>query len=444
MTDVYESPSGFVKLEIREGGMSAWLTIHSHTGLVNETEILELIDRAGIKSGFEDAQRYIREQNLEKDFDSAFPLAMCQSSAAGTKLNYYFDIHKNRRLSPSPDPALLPNLEYVEAGTIVADYSSNLFDRQGSIYNIFGEIIANPEIDPGVSDNLAGSGISFDPQRNAFVAAKTGYPYIDEEDKICLLDSIILGTELRDYSYPLHIPVDMVYQGDLENAEIYCRGAMQINGSVKSSLLHTGNDLEISGELTESQVRCEGNLRLGTIRKCSQPVLVLGNLNCQSIIESSVLCQGKIELSRLIDRSVVVTDGGLSGSFESCIQDSHLQACASIEAGNLGRVDGDANELEITISPFNKAILTRLTKELIRYKEQGNGAGEEAQKIQDEIKACEQQLDQQLNKFLRRSREERYRIRIHGDVHPPTEIRILKHSYSITSYQNSLLLEEKD
>ena len=424
--------------------MSAWLTIDNHKGLINEREILELIDRAGIKSGIEDAQRYIREQNLEKDFGTAFPVALCQNGTTGTKLNYYFDIHKNRRLSPSMDPANLPGLEYVEAGTIVADYSSNLFDRQGSIYNIFGEIIPNPEIDPGISRAQTGQGISFSTSRNAFVAEKTGYPYLDEESRICLLDSIILGTELQDYSYPLHIPVDMVYQGDLENAEIYCRGAMQINGSVKHSLLHSGGDLEISGELIESQVRCEGNLKLGTIRNCSQAVLVLADLFCQSILESSVLCQGRIELERLIDRSVVVADGGLTGSYESCIQDSHLQACGSIEAGNLGRVDGDTNELEITISPYNKAILTRLTKELIKHKEQGSGSGEEAQKIQEEIKTCEQQLDQQLNKFLRRKREERYNIRIHGDVHPPTEIRILKHSYTISSYQNSLLLEEKD
>jgi len=444
MTQVYESPSGIVKLEIRDEGMSAWITINSHKGLISEREILELIDRAGIKSGFEDAQRYIREENLEKDFDTAFPVALCQRGNAGTKLNYYFDIHKNRKLSPALDPALLPGLEYVEAGTIVADYSSNLFDRKGSIYNIFGEIIPNPEIDPGVSGAIAGPGISFDPSRNAFVAESTGYPFLDEECKICLLDSIILGSELREYHYPMHIPVDMIYQGDLDNAEIYCHGAVQINGSVKNSLLHSSGELDISGELIESQVRCEQSLKVGTIRNCSRPILVLADLKCQSILESSVLCQGKIELERLINRSVVVADGGLTGGLESCIQDSHLQACASIEAGNLGRVDGETNELEITISPFNKAVLTRLTKELIKHKEQGNGSSEEAQKIQEEIKACEQQLDQQLNKFLRRNRGERYRIHIHGDVHPPTEIRILKHSYTISSYQNSLLLEEKD
>ena len=446
MTQTIHSKSGMVSLEIRDSGMSAWITVKKSNRLVSEREILELIDAAGIKAGFEDAQHYIREHNLEKDFEQPFPIAFCKSPSEKRELHYYFDTEAAKKLRDSAEPSTLKKLDFVLEGTAVAGFSSNLFDREGSIYNIFGEIIASEEPATEHSEGKAGEGIRFDSNRNCYIATSTGYPYLDRGGKICLLDTIYLKQEAGDSDYPLHIPVNLSWEGDLEGAEIYCKGKVFINGSISNSRIYSEQDVDISGSLSGSELQCEGNLRIdGQIEKCvGMGIRCGGELTARTILSSYVICKGFLNLGKLISESFVVADAGLRGGSGGTVQDSHVQACGSIELSGLGRMDGKATELEITISPYYKNVLTRLTKNLIKLKEQSEQNQEEIERVNREIRDCEKELDNELNSFLRRDSGRRFSIRVSGDVHAPAEIRILKHSYTIKSYQNGLDLEEKD
>lgn len=446
MNSNYRSKSGLVSLEIRDGGMSAWLTISETGSLIDEREILELIDLAGIKAGFEEAQDYIRENNLEKEFSRPFPLALCKAGSVDTKLNYYFDHSLARELSPTADPSLLARMSYVEPESVIADYSSNLFDRHGSIYNIFGEIIPNEGINLDTAKALAGEGVRFDEQLNAYVSIATGYPYLDSKGKLCLLDNLILGTEIAEYQFPLHIPVNISYEGDLENARIYCKGKILVNGNLKDSYLESENDIEVSGIVHSSEIKAAGKIRIdGDIISCAKGgINSQADISCGSILNSLVLCKGSLRFGSLASESLIVADAGITGEPGSNVMQCHMQACGSIELDNLGSPEGGSNEIEITISPYYKNLLTRMTKELIRLKEQPEFYYNELESLGIQIKSCENELDNQLNAFLKREPGNRFHIKISGRVHPHAELRILKHTYTIKSAQTSLNLEEQD
>jgi len=76
MSKILTNPGGNIILELKDDRLSAWLTIKRENRLIDEKDILDLVEQAGIKNGFEEAQRYMRKHSMEKDFDIPFHLAM--------------------------------------------------------------------------------------------------------------------------------------------------------------------------------------------------------------------------------------------------------------------------------------------------------------------------------------------------------------------------------
>jgi hypothetical protein len=85
-----------------------------------------------------------------------------------------------------------------------------------------------------------------------------------------------------------------------------------------------------------------------------------------------------------------------------------------------------------------------MTRELVLLKEDPEANEIAINDLQSKINKCELELDEELNAFLRRSAEERKRVRILREAIPPTTIRILKNSYQIKSPERGLELVEKD
>jgi hypothetical protein len=73
MSKILTNPDGNIKLELKDDRLSAWLTIKKDNRLIDEKDILDLLEQAGIKNGFEEAQRYMQKHSMEKDFDIPFP-----------------------------------------------------------------------------------------------------------------------------------------------------------------------------------------------------------------------------------------------------------------------------------------------------------------------------------------------------------------------------------
>ncbi|MDP2172296.1 MAG: FapA family protein [Candidatus Cloacimonadaceae bacterium] len=431
MTDIFTNKHGNLVLEIKEDRMSAWLRVKCSGRLIDEREIIELIDSTGIKTGFDEALKYCRTHGLEKDFDTPFPVAVCTAAQSNAKLNYFFDTKIAHEFNGSIRPCDLKFLTCIEADTVLADYSSNIFDRQGSIYNIFGEMIedANAELDK--EQTLAGENVFYDASRRRYVAEKTGYPHIGEEGAICIIDNLVIEGDLEEEDAKLRTPVSVCIRGNVHGADIAVRGG-----------------IKIEGDLSQSRVYCEGTLEVsGDVKSCDNPgIEVLGKISCRGIYNSRVRCLSSLNFTTEAQNCMLVAETGINSENEPAggIVGGQIQTCGSVFINSAGSADGEETEIEITISPFYKALLMQLTKELISLKQDPEDNADLIQSLGEKIKRCEGELDGRLNTFLKRSRSEKLCIKIAGDVFPLLRLRVLKHDYQIRAYQKSLEILERD
>lgn len=428
MSKILTSPAGNIRLELRDDRLSAWLTIIGREEMSNERDILDLIEQAGIKTGFEEAAKYMRKHGLEKDFDTAFPIAMCNRVQGETKLSYYFDLEKARHFDGRVTINDLSQLTCIEAGTVVADFNGNIFDRQGSIYDIYGEMLEDEEFKPEAVQRLIGVNVSYDFQRRQFVASSAGYPSVGEDGRISVIAQLYI-------------------EGDVTNPvpELRCPVSLAITGTISGTRITAGGNLSIGGSVISSTLLCQGDLIVGEgIEVCQQPGLeIWGDISCAAIKSSTVLCRGKLTFTDSIRTSEIYADGGINTETGS-ISGGHLESGDTVEAKDLGDAQGGATELEITISPFYKAQLMQLTKDLIRLKQAESPASAALEDLNARIRSCELELDRELNTYLQQPRPEKLRLSVRGELFPPVSIRILKHEYTIKERKSHLEILEKD
>ncbi len=428
MSDILTNKDGNLRLELKEDRLSAWLTILETGKLIDETEILELLERAGIKNGFEEALRLIRKQGLEKEFGVPFPVAVCNYVKGESKLEYYFDLQQAKGFAGSVGVEELPRLICIEAGTVIAAYNSNIFARTGSIYDIYGEMIQDDELDEDEAQKLAGDNVRYDPSRSHYIAICTGYLSADEAGRLSIYDNLLLAGDIDSHPDTLRTPVNITITGSVRNSALKAQKNIIIQGDLESSTLYCGGDLQVDG----------------SIRNCRRSNLqVLGDLRCHSVFSSALLCCGKLEFSGEVRDSEVVAEAGIT-SANGSLSGGHIQSCGDIRIAVLGSPEQVPTEIEITISPYYKTLLMQLTKDLIHLKQDEAASSEAIAALEEQIKQCESELDSRLNIFLHRDPDQRIRLEVRDDVFPPLQIRILKHEYQIKHHQIHLELIEKE
>jgi len=430
MNKTLTNKAGNLVLELRQETMSAWLTIKNSGKLIDEMEILNLVEEAGIKTGFDEAMRYIRENSLEKEFDIPFPIAICNIGESETTLRYHFNPDLNPDISTGVSFTDIERLRYVQAGDVVADYSSNLFEQGGSIYDIFGELINPGSIDEEQANALAGLHVRYDASNREFLATKTGYPFIDELGRICLLDSLTLKGDEIPGEAVIHTPLNVLVQGGLAWVNLICGGSLEVKGDLHNCEVFTEGDLCVEGEI----VSCQGN-----------GIVVHGCLTCSGIRDSVVLCKQSLKFSGVVENSNIACEGDLHGDHDnSCISGGLTQAGGCLSVAEIGTEGGADTEIEIAISPYYRAWLMKLTRELIKHKEDPEANSQAIHELQNRIKNSEHELDEQLNSFLKRPSSDRKSVIIHNGFRAHATIRVLKHSYEFKALQPGLELLERE
>lgn len=426
MNKILKNKSGNLILELRKESASAWLTVKRSDRLVDEQDILDLIDEAGIKAGFNEAIQMMRERGLEKDFDIPFPIAVSHNEDCSheLKLHYHFDATLTREQISILGLKDLAKLSYASKGDCLAAYSDNIFEREGSIYDIFGELISPMAVDDEQAQKLAGTKVGY--EAGEYVALATGYPYLDDDGKICILDSLTIKADCCDADEAIRSPLALEILGDIENCNIA-----------------VANSLKVTGNIKDCSVFCEKDLVVeGSIIGCMNPgIQVLGDLQVCSIIRSRVLVRHDVRFRDSINDSTLALDGSITGlTEESNISGGVCQAANDIRIGIAG---GDSEtEIEIAISPFYRAMLMQMTKELVRLRDEGEDLA--IAKLQERINRCEAELDKQLNAFLIRDPDDKKRVLVSTQVYPKTVFRILKHVYPIKNAQRGIELIEKE
>ncbi|MCD8480221.1 MAG: FapA family protein [Candidatus Cloacimonetes bacterium] len=426
MNKILKNKSGNVILELRQDTGSAWLTIRRSGRLINEQDILDLIDEAGIKTGFEEALEIMRRRGLEKEYDVPFPIAVSHSEQENreVKLSYHFDASTNTERLSQLSLAELAQLSYAQKGDCLASYSDNIFEREGSIYDIFGELITPVQVDDVEAIKLVGENVRY--EDNEYIAEATGYPFLDEHQRISIMNFMRIEADSCSADMPIRSPLALEISGDIQNCNIAVANNLTIYGSVKNCSIHCEKDLRVEGTISESR---------------NPGIQVLGSLKVKSISDSRVLVRNDIDFEESIRDSMIACDGSIIGaSQDSGITGGVCQAGNNIEIGIAGGTG--ETEIEIAISPFYRAILMQMTKEMVRLKEE-----EDENAITDlhaRISRCESELDSQLNAFLKRESASKKSVLVSSKVYPKTLFRILKHVYQIKNPQNGIQLIEKD
>ncbi len=426
MSKTYTSKSGRIEIQVADDAMSAWMTIHKSGKLIDEKELTDLIDEIGIKYGMDSALKKMSNEGIEKDYEIPFPLAICIAGKAPKAVNYHFESKFTDPEKLSVDS--LDELTCVTIDTVLADFSFNLFEGEGSIYNIFGEMLVDANLDPASAKNLGGEGVYFDDLNSRYIAARAGYPYINSEGQICVLDTIRISSDLTGVSIKTH-------------------AGMIIKGSIRHCLLISGSSINVAGSMEESEVYCEGDLNVtGNIQGCyDKYVHVLGDVNCKAILDSRLITKSRVLFTDTIRNSIVIAEKGIVGKNSTCVLYSgNFQASGSIVTGFLGNQDSESIDVEITISAYYKNLLMIKTKELIKLKQNHDTDIEQINQLSDEIKELENDLDMDMSRFLKEDRHEKLRIKTEQIAYPNTNIRVLKHSYQIKSVQNAPEFVEKD
>lgn len=424
MSDIYTNPAGNLILEVKDDKLSAWLTIRKTGKLTDEKEILDLLDMSGIKAGFEEAMRYNREHSIEKDFEETFPIAMCEIIQEDMPLSHHFNTEQARKMVQDVVPDDLGELLYVPAGMIIAEYSSNIFNRRGSIFNVFGEMVQTQTDDIEARQALAGADIAYDQHLGKYTALRGGYVAMDDSGKMSIIDTLVIQGDVDKYSGEIATPANLIIEGSVTGCKFAIRG-----------------NLLIRGNIVDSTVFCEGNLTIeGNIRSCQLPgIQVLGDINCQGVIQSYVLCRGKMCSEHTLEDSFVVGEKGVEGSR---MLGGTIQTSGNILLDSIGEPDGPEASIEVTISPFYKALLMQLAKDMVHARQTDDP--DKVAEVQDRSKQCEQELDKQLNEFLHRPDGVRCKVSVNGEVYPLLYLRVLKHDYTFKTRQSSLEIIERD
>lgn len=425
MNDTFTNKQGNLILKISKDKLSAWLTIKKTGRLIDEQEILDLIDTAGIKYGFDDALRYTRKHNLQRDYDQSFPIAMCKATAAHQAIKHYFDLPAAKAFSANIDSEQIPQLSCLEAGTVLADMYDNLFAREGSIYNVLGEMISFDPSELEGNKDLAGENVFYDAQKGRYISSKAGYVSMDDEGRMHIITELYISGNIKHIP-DLRLPVSLNVDGDVEDSSLSIGGNLMVTGSIIQSQIHCGGDLDVRQE----------------IRLCRKAGLeVYGSVHCKLIKTSRLLCKKELHCNG-IDHSEVVGEMGVYLHDGGGIINGNVQSSTQITAQYIGQLDlENFSQLEITISPFYKTLLMQLTKDLVHAKQEG--ASQRAEEISEQISKIEIELDRELNTFLTLQERKPSKIEIIGEIKPELKIRILKHSYEIQQVQTGLYIEEK-
>ncbi len=430
MNKVLSNKAGNLVLELRQETMSAWLTIKKTGKLIDEHDILALLDEAGIKTGFSEALSYIRDHSLEKEYDVPFPIAICNRAEATTTLRYRFNPDLQLDDENGLSYQALESLCFVQAGAVVAEYSNNLFEQGGSIYDIFGELIDPGDIDQEKAMFLAGKNVQYSASEREYRSQKSGYPFLDAEGRICILDLVVMQAHNLPTGRAVFFSADTVIEGNLAYADLVCQGTLLVKGDLHSCSLLCRKDLSVEGEI----VSCQAN-----------GIHVQGDLSCKGISDSKVLCKGTLRFSGLIRNSNIACGAEIIGDPQnSQISGGITQATSTISITSAGSLEKHKTEIEIAIMPYQRSLLMQMTREMVRMKEDPETNAMAISELNFKIQKCETELDEQLNEFLHRPGEDKKSIKVSGDSHPPVLYRVLKHSYYLEKPEQNLEFIEKN
>ncbi len=422
MENTIYSPSGNISIRINDDKMSAWMYVHKSDKIIDEQEILDLIMEAGVTNGFEEAIQWMAENGYNKDYEKPFPVAICKAPASIDIIETHF----NRKYSYNPDEKWnirdFQNWTLVEKDAILADIPFEKINAAEAVYNILGELttsVASAE----TLTNYLGQNVSLDREGQRIVSDIIGYPYVDKEGKINVVNHLVYKGDIKLSKMPVTLAAALTVEGSINKANLFIMSDLHVKGGIYNSDIYAEGDMTVEGDIIDCQ---------------AAGVVTAENLKVQNIKNSLVMCRGELSFDNYITGSRVIAEKKITGNPEkSVIEGSQIMTGGSVEISSAGSVDGAETEIEVTISPFIKERMNQMNRNLNKLKENSSANPDKIEQMHKKFVKLEEGFAAELDKFLNKKDYEPRHIRIYDELFKGVYIRILKKAYQIKQNQVS-------
>jgi hypothetical protein len=211
--------------------------------------------------------------------------------------------------------------------------------------------------------------------------------------------------------------IDNIYlQQDIIDGEYEIKTGLTLDGSLFNSYLSVGGNLKVTGKIED----CD-----------NRGIIATGNMELESAENSLIICKGFLLFNEKLSNCRIFCDEFLKGGNHSTISEGVIQAGRYIEANTIGSETGEKTIAEISIAPYYKALMIRISREL-RKRNWDNTQPENTDPYVRDLKELEMKYLKALPDFVSVNREEK-RIEATIDILPPTSLRIFHLSREIAS-----------
>jgi len=279
-----------LELIIADDKLSAHMIVKNSKNILDENEILKLIADAGIKYGFENASNFNHKNSSKKSFDKPFLIA--KSSLPEIKINLLHLFDTDNCISKNFQFSKIENLENARKNQNLAKVKITKTNET----DIFGNRINFSQI----LEKYLGENVYFSESDEMIKATENGYPFIDENNKICLKHNFIIKKNVADLYLKL-------------------LGNFQFENKIKNSYF-----------------------------------FVDGNVKLNSIINSRIVAKGDIFIDKKTVKSVLQADHRITGSANSFADGGILQSGKFISISTIGKSKKSFTEVEICVVPTLK------------------------------------------------------------------------------------------
>ena len=400
---VYTNSDKTLYLKISKDDLSAYLTIEDNGNMVDEKEISSLLSSVGIRNGMEEAIDYNIKHEKTKKAGKPFLIALASVKKAKAGISYKFDLESCINGDEHYEMDALSQFEKVEQNQPLADISVS--DTQGIGVDIFGNEVAGQDSKVNVEDFL-GSNVHFSVETNQILSSEAGYPYLDDENKICV-KSTFISQDIIDTTKTIY-------------------GSTTIDGVVSNSNLEIFGDLWVKGNITDCN---------------NDGIIVHGDVIFDYAENSKIVASGKITINKNARNNLIYANEVIEAEENSSISGGVCQSGEGLNVFSVGSPLGVLTEVEIAIAPFLKEQIRITGKRLT----QARNDSEIDETLISTLVAKLHELQLEFKKEIEKSHSnDSLKIKIKEIAYPNSNIRILKDILEVSEEKNNIEISIND
>ena len=394
----YTNSDKTLLLTISKDDLSAYLTIEDKGNMIDEKEISSLLSFSGIKSGLEEAVEYNSKNEITKEIGKPFLIALTSNQMGELEISYKFNPESCINIEERYEMDDLAQFEKVIKNQLLAEIPVSNDQKTG--VDVFGNEVSFEQKPMVNVEDMLGDNVYFSTETNQILSSEAGYPYLDNENKICVKSSFM--------------------SQDIHNINKTIYGNTTFDGVISNS------NLEIFGDLWVK----------GNIRDCNNSgIIVHGNVILDYVEDSKIMASGEITINKNARNSLIFANGAIEAGEFSSISGGIIQSGKSVDVFSIGSPIGTLTEVEIAIAPFIKEQIRITGNKLVQARDGSDVDETLISTLAVKLRELQSEFDNEIEKLHDNAL---LQIAIKEKTYPNSKIRILKDAIEIYKEKDNI------